>query len=145
MSDNSVRFRLRERARGNCTTQYKVAYPGDGYKCCSKCGRSQLQGDFILPFTLDHINGDYTDDRKENFQYVCPNCNSLLETSNRNPDSPLPLPRTVKFRNKVVAMINKGFSVERMARETPPHTKAQFHHFLFASGCWNMYRNRKRK
>jgi hypothetical protein len=33
-----------------------------------------------LPVILDHINGVRGDNRPENLRYLCPNCDSLLET-----------------------------------------------------------------
>ena len=33
-----------------------------------------------LTLTLDHINGNNTDDRIENLQWVCPNCDRQLDT-----------------------------------------------------------------
>jgi hypothetical protein len=49
-----------------------------GY-CCNVCGISEWQG---KPLTLwvDHIDGDATNNRPENFQLVCPNCDSQQPT-----------------------------------------------------------------
>lgn len=48
------------------------------YKCAI-CGISNWNGK-ELTLRLDHINGNNKDDRLENLRWVCPNCDSQLET-----------------------------------------------------------------
>lgn len=47
---------------------------------CSICGNVGIWNDKDLVLVLDHINGDNTDHRKENFRFLCPNCNSQMDT-----------------------------------------------------------------
>ncbi|MFK0255695.1 HNH endonuclease [Streptomyces sp. NPDC090445] len=49
-------------------------------ECCNRCGvASEWRG---RPMTLevDHINGDWSDDRLENLRLLCPNCHAVTDT-----------------------------------------------------------------
>lgn len=46
---------------------------------CESCGRKTWQGEPI-PLELDHINGDRTDNREDNWRLNCPNCHALTPT-----------------------------------------------------------------
>jgi DNA-directed RNA polymerase subunit RPC12/RpoP len=51
------------------------------YKC-SICGQEPFWNGKEMTMILDHINGKNNDDRLENLRWVCPNCNSQLDTTN---------------------------------------------------------------
>lgn len=48
---------------------------------CSICGQDNQWNGKKLVLILDHINGVYNDNRIENLRWVCPNCNSQLDTT----------------------------------------------------------------
>ena len=64
-SNYKCSWRLRER--------YKKL---TGITHCENCGLEKWQGQ-VIPLEIHHINGNNTDNRKENLQLLCPNCHAL--------------------------------------------------------------------
>jgi hypothetical protein len=48
--------------------------------CCAICGGNGVWFGLPLALVLDHIDGDPTNNRRENLRLVCPNCDSQLPT-----------------------------------------------------------------
>jgi hypothetical protein len=56
---------------------------------CSICNGNDIWNNKPITLVLDHINGVRDDNRIENLRFVCPNCNSQLNTTgNKNPNRP---------------------------------------------------------
>lgn len=47
---------------------------------CAICGHGVVWNGKSLTMILDHINGDKHDNRIENLRWICPNCDSQLDT-----------------------------------------------------------------
>lgn len=48
---------------------------------CEKCGWGEKNPyTNTIPLEIHHIDGDYTNNKEENLQVLCPNCHSLTET-----------------------------------------------------------------
>lgn len=73
--------------------------------CCAVCGMTAEWLGKPLVMILDHINGDSSDNRRENLRLVCPNCDSQLPTYKARNKGSDPVARrkryldTVKFLN----------------------------------------------
>lgn len=64
------------------TNHLKIRLYKEGLKKreCELCGQNEIWKGKILALILDHINGVNNDNRLENLQIVCPNCNATLPT-----------------------------------------------------------------
>jgi hypothetical protein len=51
--------------------------------CCNICKIKNEWNDKPIIFVLDHIDGDASNNKRENLRLVCPNCDSQLPTFKR--------------------------------------------------------------
>ena len=70
----------------NSTASQKVAkkffiQESDKPYICEICGQEPFWNGKEMTLIMDHINGHNTDHRIENLRWVCPNCNSQLDTT----------------------------------------------------------------
>ena len=50
------------------------------FECCAVCGSGSEWMGMPLVFVLDHIDGDSSNNHRDNLRLVCPNCDSQLPT-----------------------------------------------------------------
>lgn len=61
----------------NCIRDYIFQ---DQNNRCAICGIKNEWNGKNMNFILDHINGDASNNQKENLRLICPNCDSQLDT-----------------------------------------------------------------
>lgn len=57
---------------------WAMAEAGVG-KRCARCGNEGVRRGRPLRLEIDHINGDWRDNRIENLRFLCPNCHSATD------------------------------------------------------------------
>ena len=67
--------------RGNYTPKaFKSDFLSEQGGVCAICGCKPKHNGKPLVFVLDHIDGDASNNKRENLRMVCPNCDSQLDT-----------------------------------------------------------------
>lgn len=77
LGENSI-FVLNSTVSRSCVRK-RLLSEGKGTNC-EICGQENIWFGQKLTMRLDHINGVPNDNRKENLRFICPNCDSTLET-----------------------------------------------------------------
>ncbi|WP_370419443.1 HNH endonuclease signature motif containing protein [Streptomyces sp. QH1-20] len=68
-------------SRRTPSTQLKRAMHDLGIdENCALCGIEPLWRDYPLPLEVDHIDGNWRNNRLENLRLLCPNCHSTTDT-----------------------------------------------------------------
>ncbi|MFF9701781.1 HNH endonuclease signature motif containing protein [Streptomyces griseofuscus] len=88
MRDNRRR-RTAEEILVENTSEHAARVPGQRLKRamnemgveerCARCGTDPVWRGRLLPLEVDHIDGDWRNNRIENLRFLCPNCHSVTD------------------------------------------------------------------
>ncbi|GAA0284441.1 hypothetical protein GCM10010302_23220 [Streptomyces polychromogenes] len=67
-------------ARANRTRLHRALQEIGVPYACAACGNPGVWLGQPICLQIDHISGDWLDNRRENLRYLCPNCHSLTDT-----------------------------------------------------------------
>ena len=65
---------------GYTPKNFKTDFLKEQNEKCAICGGKPEHNGKPLVFVLDHIDGDASNNRRENLRMICPNCDSQLDT-----------------------------------------------------------------
>jgi len=80
IADEVLRMRPEDAPRTNhARLRRALEEIGVPYRCV-RCGNRGEWLGAAMTLQIDHINGDWRDNRRENLRYLCPNCHAITET-----------------------------------------------------------------
>lgn len=80
---------------------------------CIECGIGPEYNNKLLVLEIDHINNDWSDNRRENLQFICPNCHSQKTASDGSKA------KYLKQLKKPVVIRPEPTTGEGVAKQTP--------------------------
>jgi len=84
---------------------------------CTKCGLKDTWQDTPITLEIDHINGDWKNNTKENLRFLCPNCHSQTDSFFNKPtkDSVRCKTKTCKCGKKMLSQSKQCIGCNRTA------------------------------
>ncbi|QNP63503.1 HNH endonuclease [Streptomyces genisteinicus] len=101
---------------------------------CALCGTAPSWRDRPLTLEVDHVDGDWRNNRIENLRLLCPNCHAVTDTYRGRAKRPAPPGAAERLRAAVADSVTVAGALRLLDRPVSPRQRALFRDLVAEHG-----------